>query len=144
MSFVNETAVKAVRKPGLCDVCSRMVEAGQPAVRWAGITDGQFDTSLYHPECRAAEIALNKLHGTDRWGDDWMSLSDTDWEDWRWLVEEHPVVAERKGITLAQVEETEREREETHRAWMEIDRKRAEAAKAALTTNAQAGGEEGE
>ena len=139
MSFVNEKAVKAVRKPGRCDACMQMVEIGQPAVRWAGITDGQFDTSLYHPECRAAEIALNRLHDTDRWQDEWIGLSDIDWEDWRWLVEEHPVVAERKGITLAKVEETERERKETHLAWAAIARQRAEPRKAA-TIGQQDGG----
>ena len=132
MSFVNEKAVKAVRKPGRCDACMQMVEIGQPAVRWAGITDGQFDTSLYHPECRAAEIALNRLHHTYRWQDEWIGLSDIDWEDWRWLVEEHPVVAERKGITLAKVEETERERQATHLAWAAIDRRRAEQHRATI------------
>lgn len=141
MSFVNEKAVKAVRKPGRCDACMKMVEIGQSAVRWAGITDGQFDTSLYHPECRAAEIALNRLHDTDRWQDEWIGLADMDWEDHRWLVEQHPVVAERKGLTLASVETEEREREETWQASLAIQRKRdAERAQRRLATIGQQDG----
>lgn len=136
MSFVSEKVVKSVRKARHCDACSQMVEVGRPAVRWAGVQDGQFGHVLYHPECRAAEIALNKLHGTHLCHDDWMDLRDMDWEDWRWLVEEHPVVAARKGITLGQVEETEREQEECRKAWIEIDRRRAEEAKAARAAKA--------
>jgi len=68
-------------------------------VRWAGMTDGDFGTLGYHPECREAEIELNKLHGT--WSsDEWIALWDFDWEDARWLLEEHPIVAERKGVTV--------------------------------------------
>lgn len=117
MGFVCEKAVKAVRKANRCDACSQMVEIGQPAVRWAGVQDGEFHSLLYHPECRAAEIELNDLRETVRNHDDWVGLFDLDWEDWRWLVEKHPVVAERKGITLAQIEEIERDQEATRLAF---------------------------
>lgn len=134
MSFVNERAVKAVRKAAQCCACLKQVEVGEPAIRWAGVSDGDFSSVIYHPDCREAEIALNKLHGT-LW-DEWIAIWDLDWEDHRWLLETYPAVAERKGITLAEVEETEREREEASRAWAEIDRKRREDAAAALRARA--------
>lgn len=90
MSFVNERAVSAIRKAGLCDGCSTSVTVGSQAVRWAGLTpDGDFNTALYHPECRNAEVALNRLHDTD--ADEWIGLGEIEREDHAWLTEEHPV-----------------------------------------------------
>lgn len=125
MSFANERTVKAVRKPAQCDACGKRIQIGEPAIRWAGMGEGMFMTAAYHPECREAEVALNKLHGT--YYDDWMGLADIEYDDHRWLLAEHPVVAERKDITLASIEEDECEREACRIAWAEIERKRREA-----------------
>lgn len=104
MSFVSEITVKAVRKAHRCDACCTPVEIGQPMIRCAGMTDGDFWSLKYHPECREAELALNKLH--DTWSNsDWIGLWDFDWEDAEWLLAEHPVVAARKGITAERVAE---------------------------------------
>jgi len=125
VSFTNEKTVKAVRKPAQCCACGKMIEIGESAVRWAGMTDGDFSSVAYHPDCRQAEVEINRLH--DTYFDEWFGLSEIEWEDHRWLLETHPAVAARMGITLAKIKETEREREASRLAWAEIDRKRREA-----------------
>jgi hypothetical protein len=98
MSFTRETTVKAVRKRHRCDGCLTFIDIGQPAERWAGMTDGEFGTAIYHPECRAAETAYNcdilDVHS----GDDWTPLNEIEDESRPWLIEDHPVVAARMGI----------------------------------------------
>ncbi|RVT93739.1 hypothetical protein [Sphingomonas crocodyli] len=120
MSFATESNIKAVRKARRCFGCSVTIEVGEPAVSSVGMSDGDFYANTYHPDCREAEIALNRLRETG-WVDDWSCLYDIEWEDWRWLVEEWPAVAARKGITLAKVEETEAE----HAAMWQRMRERA-------------------
>lgn len=97
MTFATETNVKAVRKRHRCDGCGKRIEIGSPAVRWAGMTDGDFGAAIYHPDCRLAEIKLNDLLET-QWGDEWAALSEIDEEDWPWLIETFPAVAARMGI----------------------------------------------
>lgn len=96
MSFASTRTVKAVRKAHKCVGCDRMIEIGQPAERWSGMTDGDFASVIYHVDCRAAEIELNKLASTD-W-DEWMGLADIEDDDWDWLIEEYPAVAARMGL----------------------------------------------
>lgn len=97
MSFSRETPIKAIRKARPCDACKQTVTVGEPAISWAGVTDGDFYAVIWHPECRAAELALNKLHGS--YPDEWISLGfEVDSEDYPYLMEEHPVVAERMGL----------------------------------------------
>lgn len=90
MSFVTEKAVKATRKRHVCSACNKWIEAGERAVSWAGTTDGDFSSAHFHPECRAAEIALNDLHDT-RYSDEWIGLGDADAEDYPWLKANHPL-----------------------------------------------------
>jgi hypothetical protein len=97
MSFVSETDVKAVRKRHRCDGCGRNIDIGQPAKRWAGTTDGEFCTAIYHVDCREAECALNKLSDTYH-PDEWQALREIDSEDWPWLRDTFPAVAHRMGI----------------------------------------------
>lgn len=97
MSFVNERAVKALRKDATCCACSRKIHAGEPAVRWAGVIDGDFASVAYHPDCRAAEIAYNAICDTN--ADEWLSFRDMEEDDHVWLAEEHPTVAARLGLT---------------------------------------------
>lgn len=95
MTFVRENTVKAVRKPHRCTGCYATIEVGERAVRWNGMTDGYFSSAIYHPDCRAAEIDLNKLHGT--WApDEWLPLNDLDSEDRDWLAAEYPAVFARR------------------------------------------------
>ena len=86
------------RKARPCDECGRAIEPGQRYNKWVGTTDGDFSTWFSHVECRAATIELNKLHGAD-W-DEWMNLSDMEHEDRDWLRGNHPVVADRFGLSV--------------------------------------------
>jgi hypothetical protein len=96
MSFVSVTHVKAVRKRKACDGCGQYIEVGSPATRWAGLTDGDFGTAIYHPDCRLAEVALNDKNECR--ADEWWPLSELYEEDRPWLLEAFPAVAARMGI----------------------------------------------
>jgi hypothetical protein len=96
MTFMRENTVKAVRKPAHCWSCAGMIEVGQPAVRYAGISDGEFVAAAYHVECRTAEVAFNELRGT--YGDEWGGLDEMEREDHEWLIAEHPIAAAHMGI----------------------------------------------
>ncbi len=99
MSFYSETPIKSVRKARPCCACGKPLEVGQPALKCSGNHDG-FWSGTYHVDCRAAELALNNLHGCYG-GEDWINIGyDLDWEDWPWLVEEFPAVAARMNVTV--------------------------------------------
>jgi hypothetical protein len=58
------------------------------------MTDGDFGSAVFHPECRAAEVEHNRANGA--YADEWYSLADEGTREVRdWLVAEHPVVAAR-------------------------------------------------
>jgi len=97
MSFIREYPVKAVRKRHRCEACRKHIEIGQPATRWAGMTDGQFGNVIYHPDCREAEVAFNSTKDW-RYGDEWYPLYELESDDHEWLRAEFPVVAVRMGI----------------------------------------------
>lgn len=94
MSFTREWPVAATRKQHRCDTCGKHIEIGQPATRWAGMTDGEFGNAIMHPDCRAAEVEFNDLLDF-RWGDDWTPLRDIESDYHEWLRDEHPNVAAR-------------------------------------------------
>lgn len=98
MGFACETEHTAAKRHQ-CDECPAPIEVGQRFIRWAGTTDGDFGTYRAHVECRAAAIALNNLNEI-RDADEWMNLSDLESEDHDWLCEEHPIVAERLGLSM--------------------------------------------
>ena len=118
MSFSNERTIKAVRKARKCCACNRQIEVGSPAVDWSGMNEGEFDAVSYHVECRAAEVALNRLAET-QW-DEWMGLADLEWEDWQFILDDHPTVAGRLGITQAKINETVTEMEACRKRWAEV------------------------
>jgi hypothetical protein len=97
MTFYCETTHTAAKRHD-CDACPAPIEPGQRYTKWAGITDGDFSACKLHVECRAAEVALNRAHGTD-W-DEWITLDDMEREDRTWLREEFPVVAARFGWSV--------------------------------------------
>lgn len=101
MTTLSEREVKAVRKAVRCDGCGRFIVVGEPASRWAGIFDGDFVSTAYHPDCRQAEIALNERH--DTWDEDWQPITSIEPEDHAWLLAEFPAVAARLGIAVAAV-----------------------------------------
>lgn len=101
MSFVTEKPVKAVRKRHLCSGCDKWIEIGETAVNWCGTSDGDFNSAYYHPDCREAEIAFNKISGTHH-ADEWQGLSDAEPEDRPWLKAEWPIPYLRMCMTREQ------------------------------------------
>lgn len=127
MSFYRETEIKGVRKARPCGGCGKLVEAGYPAVDLAGHYDGDFWSATYHAECRKAEVDLNGEHQAE----EWIHLSEFEADDWEVILEDHPIVAVRLGITPERVEEY-RERERSNRERWEDQAKAYQAARAAL------------
>lgn len=104
MSFINEKPIKAVRKRHICEACRKYIEIGEPAVNWAGMVDGDFCSSHYHPECREAEVRLNQDVLDWRDCDDWVLLCDAEPENFRWLKTNHPVAYRRMLTPCAKME----------------------------------------
>ena len=99
MSFTREHDVKAVRKQHRCDTCGKMIDVGARAVRWSGMTDGDFGSAIFHPDCRAAEIELNREAGGD--ANEWYRLAEEAPRDLTWLWKDYPGVAKRLGVLAA-------------------------------------------
>lgn len=121
-----ETNIKAIRKARHCDGCCAVMEVGQPAVKCSGVGNEGFWHATYHHECRKAEVELNRLHDVG-WQDDWISLPDVDWEDYAWLIQEYPDVADRMKITTERYEKIRDESDRIWMAWAEVYRVKAEA-----------------
>ena len=102
--FYSETIVKKTRKAHRCDGCCKMIEVGSEALRYSGKFGGDFGSFIHHPECRAAECALNKRMSEHVW-DDWIPLSDIDPDDYPWLLATFPSVAARFNITAETIAE---------------------------------------
>jgi hypothetical protein len=95
--FWTESTVKAVRKPHRCEDCRKLIEVGSPASHTAGVYDGDFFSNYSHVECRAAALDYHCV--ADLTSDEWPWLHELDEvEDWKWLIAEHPIVAERMGL----------------------------------------------
>lgn len=60
------------RKAHQCIGCLHTIGLGEKYVRWAGLTDGDFGTCAYHPDCRDWEIFLCREAGLR--SDEWSSL----------------------------------------------------------------------
>ncbi|MEQ5789044.1 hypothetical protein J3454_14200 [Erythrobacter sp. NFXS35] len=113
MGFYRERPVKAVRKARSCCGCGTIIEVGQPALDCAGHYDGDFWADSYHIGCRAAECDMNEIHGAE----EWIPLSEIDWEDFPWLIEAHPIVAKRMNITRERYDRIAEEQRRCHEAW---------------------------
>lgn len=97
--FFNHCNVKATRKEHRCTACSKSIPIGSSTFYFSQKYDGLFYAGHYHLECRAAEIALNDLHGLS--GEEWIALDSIDEdEDRDWLRDKHPLVAERLGLLV--------------------------------------------
>lgn len=72
MGFCNEKLVTA-RKRHLCDACLKPINPGEQYLRAAGVSNGDFWSGAYHPDCREWEIETNReAHGY--FSDDWTPL----------------------------------------------------------------------
>jgi hypothetical protein len=76
--FVRETTHTA-RKAHRCSGCCQPIAPGESYVRWAGMTDGDFGTAAYHPDCRAWEIFLGQA--ANLYQDEWTLLHEFVTED---------------------------------------------------------------
>ncbi|MDF0490030.1 hypothetical protein PX554_17990 [Sphingomonas sp. H39-1-10] len=102
MTFISEKPVKSVRKRHCCNACNKLIEVGEPAVNWCGVTDGQFDSSYYHPDCREAEVAYNRDCIETHWSDDWDRLCEAEHDNLPWIKEHWPIPYLRMCMTQAQ------------------------------------------
>ena len=93
MTFPSERTVKAVRKEHRCDACGMTITIGSPATRWSGLTDGDFGSTVYHPDCREAEIEFNRRAGGN--ADEWYRLDNESRRELSWLWPNYPAVAAR-------------------------------------------------
>lgn len=90
-AYFGERSIRALRKTRRCYGCGKFINTGEQGLRVSGVYDGEFWSGVYHLDCREAEEALNKLNNT--YGDEWISLSDGEWEDEKFLREKYPAVA---------------------------------------------------
>lgn len=63
MSFYNEREVKSCRKASRCYWCAESIEVGSPKFNITGVYQGDFGSSDFHPECKAALDQYQKLYG---------------------------------------------------------------------------------
>lgn len=97
--FYTSKEIKATRKRYVCEQCNRHIEIGSPAHYGFGIYEGDTYSVHTHVECQAAALAYAKLN--DAWGEEWpwfQHMECSEYEHGAWLLENHPVVAERLNI----------------------------------------------
>lgn len=94
--FHNKSFVKG-RKPHRCEQCGKAIPIGEVHAKVAGSWGGDFYDHRIHAECETAAIAYATLHGF--WGEEfpWFQHNDSEYGDWLWMVEGHPIVAKRLG-----------------------------------------------
>jgi hypothetical protein len=127
MSFFREVEIKSVRKARACGGCGTLIEAGSPAVDLASHYDGDFWSATYHRECRKAEVDLNSEHQAE----EWIPLQEFDPEDdWEIILEDHPIVAARLGITQERIDEIHETARRMREHWR-LEAERREAARKA-------------
>lgn len=95
--------IKATRKPHNCEQCGKAIDVGSTAHYAAGSYYRDFYRYHVHPECEAAGIAYAKMTGC--WGEDfmWFQHQLEERDDKLWLLENHPVVAERLGLSMEEI-----------------------------------------
>ncbi|MBX4889821.1 hypothetical protein [Rhizobium bangladeshense] len=94
----SDRMITAVRKHHYCEQCGRKIEPGSPAHYAFGNYFGDTYSNYTHVECHAAAHAYAELNGC--WGEDypWFQHMDRDIDWTAWLLEHHPIVAERLNI----------------------------------------------
>jgi hypothetical protein len=93
--LISRTEQKA-RKSHQCDQCRTQILVGTIYIRERGVWEGSPYVYKAHLECQEAVAALHQQRNLN-W-DEGINLSDLELEDHEWLLEEHPIVAERCGI----------------------------------------------
>ena len=99
MSTLSSKDIKSVRKAHVCEQCNTKIEVGQPAHYCFGIYEGEPYGLYTHHECKDAAREYAELN--DMWFEDypWFKhMDDSEYGHHGWLLEKHPVVAERLNI----------------------------------------------
>lgn len=99
--FQSSREIKATRKRHVCEQCNRWIEAGSPSHYSFGIYEGEAYSLHTHVECQAAARAYAELN--DAWGEEWpwfQHMGDDEYDHHAWLLEHHPLVAERLNIDI--------------------------------------------
>ena len=97
--FASCKDIKAVRKPHECQQCGREVSVGSPARYSCGRWDGYFFGGYTHIECHNAAHEYATDNGL--WGEEYpwfQHMDDREHRHHGWLLEKHPVVAERLRV----------------------------------------------
>lgn len=91
--------IKAVRVKQRCEQCGTTILPGEPAHYAFGKYANETYSYYCHQECRLAGRAFAELNGL--WGEDYpwfQHMEDGEFAHHAWLLENHPIVAERMGI----------------------------------------------
>lgn len=96
--FHTSRKIGKTRKTHCCEQCGKIIDIGSPASKAVGVFDGYFYQNYTHVECNAAAWEFAKE--SDSWGEEFpfFQYDDRDIETDKWLIENHPIVAERLGI----------------------------------------------
>lgn len=102
MTTLSSKHIKAVRKPHCCEQCNTMITIGEPAHYDFGIWEGEPFGTYTHIECAAAANEYAEMN--DLWFEDypWFQfMDDSEHYHHAWLLEKHPVVADRLNVKAA-------------------------------------------
>jgi hypothetical protein len=97
--FHSSRTIKATRRNHSCDQCGKTIFQGCPAEYGSGKYDGNIYSVYTHVECHAAAVEYAKINGL--YGEDWpwfQHMEDSEHEHHAWLLEKHPIVADRLNI----------------------------------------------
>ena len=87
MDFARESDHTA-RKEYRCNCCLKKISPGERITRWAGVTDGLFQTAIMHPDCHAVELQLNLMMDLNE--DEWAPLHDLVREGGKEMLDDAP------------------------------------------------------
>lgn len=98
--------MKRTIEPHECEQCGTIIPPGSATLYSTGRYEGEFYSHHQHLECHEAAHAFATLN--DLWNEEYpwfqhMERAEFDLDPW--LLENHPVVAERLGIERQEVEE---------------------------------------
>lgn len=97
--FHSSREIKKTRKRYVCEQCNRFIEIGSPAHYSFGVYEGDTYGLHTHIECQAAAKEYAELN--DAWGEEWpwfQHMENGEYEHHDWLLENHPIVAERLNV----------------------------------------------
>jgi len=92
--------VASSRKPHQCEHCGTAINVGEPSIHCTGMWDGYFYSTYMHTDCEKAGQDYAKETGY--WDEEFIWFQHVDREEFEldeWLLENHPTVAARLGVS---------------------------------------------